>query len=143
MSIIDFIKDWVIPITSFIVSLISIGLAIWFSSTARSDAEQAKATLNKVDAAIEGWQKQIISSTVSILDSNPQVIGARATLAKIESAKSLTQGMQDAMHEIVRNPHGGAVGHTQQENLKLISEQLTKLLDSMSTEDNSRNRDDH
>ena len=110
-------------------------LATWYGASAKSDANRAQSTLDQVDAAMRGWQQQIMQSTVGILDSMPQVIKGKAALAKVESAKMLADGIQKAIHDIVGNPHPSATGHTQQENLKTLGEQLNTLLASMTTED--------
>lgn len=127
----DILKDWVIPLGSIVISLVSLGLAIWFASSAKSDAQKAQFVLDNVDKAIDGWQKQIMESTAGILDSMPQVIEGKASLAKIEAAKSLTDGIQAAIHEIATNPQPGASGHTQEEALKTLTAQLNHLLESM------------
>lgn len=131
MTIAELFGTWIIPIVSIVVSFISVGLAIWFASSAKSDAQKAQTTLDNVNNAIEGWQKQIMSSTVGILDSMPQVVEGKAALAKVEAAKALTQGIQDAIHEIARNPQPGAAGHTQEQNLRALTEQLNNLLATM------------
>ncbi|WP_434355434.1 hypothetical protein NF212_10715 [Parasalinivibrio latis] len=127
----DLLKDWIIPVASIVLSFISMGLAIWFASSAKSDAQKAQNVLENVDKAIEGWQKQIMASTAGILDSMPQVIEGKAALAKVEAAKSLTDGIQAAIHEIATNPQPGAAGHTQEEALKTLTAQLNSLLESM------------
>ena len=136
MTIAELFGTWIIPIVSIVVSFLSVGLAIWFASSAKSDAQKAQITLDNVNAAIEGWQKQIMSSTVGILDSMPQVVEGKAALAKVEAAKALTQGIQDAIHEIARNPQGGATGHTQEQNLKALTQQLNNLLATMAATPN-------
>lgn len=132
MTVIEFLKDWFIPIFSVTISLMSLGLAIWFASSAKSDATKAQITLDQVHKAIEGWQAQIMSSTVEILDSTPQVVQGKTALAKMEAAKMLADGIKGAIHEIVKNPQGGATGHTQEQNLKILTEQLHTLLEGMS-----------
>jgi len=131
MTIVELFKDWLVPILSITLSFVSIGLAIWFSSSAKQDVQKAQSVLDNVNSAIEGWQKQIMASTVGILDSMPQVIEGKASLAKVEAAQSLTKGIQNAIHQIATNPQGGASGHTQQEVLITLTDQLNKLLDSM------------
>jgi hypothetical protein len=131
MTIVELFKDWLVPIFSIVLSLVSLGLALWFSSSAKNDAQKAQAVLDNVNTAIEGWQKQIMSSTVGILDSMPQVIEGKAALAKVEAAQSLTKGIQDAIHQIAINPQPGAAGHTQEEALKTLTTQLNALLASM------------
>lgn len=131
MTISEFFKDWFIPISSIVLSVISVGLAIWFASSAKKDADDAKATLSKVNNAIDGWQTQIMSSTIGILDSTPQVIEAKAALTKLEAAKTLTQGIQETIHKIANNPQPGAAGHTQEQNLKVLTQELHRLLTSM------------
>lgn len=139
MTIAELFKDWIIPIGSIVVSLVSVGIAIWFASSAKSDAAKAQNTLDSVDSAIEGWQKQIMASTVGILDSMPQVVEGKATLAKVEAAKALTQGIQDAIHEIARNPQPGAAGHTQEQNLRALTEHLNSLLSTMTSSGSKEN----
>ena len=72
MTIVELFKDWLVPILSIILSFVSVGLALWFASSAKNDAEKTQAVLDNVNTAIEGWQKQIMASTVGILDSMPQ-----------------------------------------------------------------------
>ncbi|HHY0482993.1 hypothetical protein [Vibrio parahaemolyticus] len=128
----EIVKDWIIPILSIVLSGGSILLAVWFSASAKKDSDNAQATLSQVNAAIQGWQKQIMESTVSILDSTPQVIEGKAALAKIEAAQALVESLKTSINEIAANPKPGAAGHTQQENLKIVTEQLNTLLSSMS-----------
>lgn len=61
----------------------------------------------------------------------PQVVQGKAHLAKVEAAKTLTNGIQDAIHEIAKNPRPGATGATQENNLEILTSQLNQLLDSM------------
>ena len=131
MTIVELFKDWLVPILSITLSFVSVGLALWFSSSAKHDAQKAQSVLDNVNSAIEGWQKQIMASTVGILDSMPQVIEGKAALAKVEAAQSLTKGIQEAIHQIATNPQGGASGHTQEEALKTLTNQLNSLLASM------------
>lgn len=112
---------------SIILPLLSLGLAIWFASSAHNNSKKAQATLDSVNSAIEGWHKQFVESTVGILDSTPQVIEGKIALAKVQSIESLTEGIKEAIHQIVNNPQGGASGSTQEQTLKT----LTRLLDSL------------
>jgi len=131
MTIVDLFKDWLVPVLSIVLSFVSVGLAIWFAASAKNDAQKAQTVLDNVNTAVEGWQKQIMASTVGILDSMPQVIEGKASLAKVEAAQSLTKGIQDAIHQIATNPQPGAAGHTQEEALKTLTNQLNSLLASM------------
>ena len=131
MTIVDLFKDWLVPVLSIVLSFVSVGLAIWFAASAKNDAQKAQTVLDNVNTAVEGWQKQIMASTVGILDSMPQVIEGKAALAKVEAAQSLTKGIQDAIHQIATNPQPGAAGHTQEEALKTLTNQLNSLLASM------------
>ena len=138
MTIVELFKDWLVPILSIVLSFVSVGLALWFSSSAKNDAQKAQAVLDNVNSAIEGWQKQIMASTVGILDSMPQVIEGKAALAKVEAAQSLTKGIQEAIHQIATNPQGGASGRTQEEALKTLTSQLNSLLTSMADTNRSK-----
>ncbi len=119
-----FLKDWVVP-------LVSLGLSIWFASSAKRDADRAQSVLTAINNAVEGWQRQIMSSTANILDSLPQVVEGKATLARVEAAQALTQGIQAAIHHMAANPMPGAAGHTQEQQLRILVAQLNELLSQM------------
>jgi hypothetical protein len=42
MTIVELFKDWLVPIFSIDLSLVSLGLALWFSSSAKNDAQKLK-----------------------------------------------------------------------------------------------------
>jgi hypothetical protein len=125
VDLVSFLKDWILPVLSFVLS-------IWFAASAKRDAERADSILKNINDAVDGWQRQIMSSTANILDSLPQVVQGKATLARVDAAKALTEGIQSAIHEIARNPQPGAAGHTQEQNLKTLVSQLNDLLTKMS-----------
>ena len=52
-------------------------------------------------------------------------------MAKIETAKDVTKSIQEAIHEIVKNPKGGAPGHTQEQTLQTLTSELKDLLDAI------------
>ena len=123
-QIITWLKDWIVP-------LFSLSLSLWFAATAKRDASRAEDILKKINDAVEGWQQKIMGSTVNILDSLPQVVEGRVTMARINAAQALTQGIQQAIHEISVNPQPGAAGHTQEQTLKVLVAQLNELLEKM------------
>jgi hypothetical protein len=104
MTIVELFKDWLVPILSITLSFVSVGLALWFSSSAKQDVQKAQSVLDNVNSAIESWQKQIMASTVGILDSMPQVVEGKGSLAKVEAAQSLTKGIQDASIKLLLIP---------------------------------------
>ena len=92
-------KDLLFNGISLLLSVLGVVLAIWFASSAKRDAERAQAILDQLDLAVKGWQEQIMSSTVGILDSLPQVVEGKATLARLQAIQQLTEGIQTAIHE--------------------------------------------
>lgn len=123
MNLGDLLKDWIVPIFSIALSFLSIGLAIWLASSAKKDAKQSQETLERVNSAIEGWQKQINGSTLAILDSMPQIIEAKAALAKLETAQSINE----TIRQVANNPQPGASGHTQTEVVNSLLVQLKEI----------------
>lgn len=119
---------------SVVVSILGVILAVWFSSSAKRDAERAQAVLDQVSSAIEGWQAQIMKSTVGILDSLPQVVEGKATLARLQAIEQLTAGIQAAIHDMAGNPQPGAAGHTQEQILQTLVKSVHELLDRMSND---------
>jgi hypothetical protein len=128
------LKDLVLSGVSLVLSVLGVVLAIWFASSAKRDAERAQGVLDQVGQAVKGWQDQVMASTVGILDSLPQVIEGKATLARLQAIQQLTEGIQGAIHEMAKNPQPGSYGHTQEQMLKTLVENLHKLLDRMSNE---------
>jgi len=84
METVLFLKDWVIPIASVLLS-------VWFAASAKKDAERAQQTLEQVDRAIQGWQSEIMASATNILNSMPQVVEGKKNLA---SANALELSLQ-------------------------------------------------
>ena len=62
------------------------------------------------------------------MDSNSQVVDAKARLAKIDAAKLLVETMRSSIEASASNPQPGAAGYTQVEVLKELGSQLTKIL---------------
>jgi hypothetical protein len=113
----SFLKDWVIPIGSVV-------LAIWFSASAKKDADRAERLLSQINEAIQGWQRQIMNSATNILDSLPQVIEGKTTLAKMQAAEMMIQTIK----EHAANPTGST--HTHEQTMLALSAQLSMLLES-------------
>jgi len=113
----DFIKDWVLPIFSVILS-------IWFASSAKKDAEKADELLEKITSAINTWQTKIIDSTINILDSLPQVVEGRNNAAKMKAIESLIKITEERIsNQDGLSPHGYA------ETLKALTGQMSSLLE--------------
>ena len=119
-----------------LIGIISVVISVWFAQSAKKDAEKAQNTLDNVNKAIDGWQEKIMSATASILDSQPQVIEGKVILTKIETANQLAEGIRSTINDIATNPQPGASGYTQQETLKILTTQLTDLLEGINYSDN-------
>ena len=72
------LKDWVVPFVS---------VSVWFAASAKKDADKAQQVLDNVGKAVDGWQQQIMASTANILDSLPQVVAGRVTIARTEAVQ--------------------------------------------------------
>jgi hypothetical protein len=70
-------------VASLVLSVLGVILVVWFSASAKRDAERAQAVLDQVGEAVKGWQAQVMGSTIGILDSLPQVVEGKATLARL------------------------------------------------------------
>jgi hypothetical protein len=124
MESLSFIKEWIIPFGSLF-------LAVWFASSAKKDAESAQDTLKQINGAVETWQTQIISSTVSIIDSTPQVVEGKIALAKAESAERIATSIQEMLSQL---SSGNTQGLSVSESVKMfeaLSAQLGTVLNSI------------
>lgn len=114
---ISILKDWIIPLGSVLLS-------VWFSASAKKDADRADRLLSQINEAIQGWQRQIMNSATNILDSLPQVIEGKTTLAKMQAAEMLIQ----IIKEQAANSTGSV--HDREQTMLALSAQLSMLLDS-------------
>ncbi len=119
LSIIQIFKDWVIPIGS-------VGITIWFASSAKKDADKAEKLLEQVNEAIQGWQSKIMNSATNIIDAVPQVIEGKTTLAKINAASSLLEAI--TLH--AQNP-SKLSPEEHDRTMVALSAQLSMLLNSL------------
>lgn len=117
-AIIQVLKDWIIPLGS-------VAISIWFAASAKKDADRADTLLVQINEAIQGWQSKIMGSATNILDSLPQVIEGKTTLAKMQAAES----MVEMIKQHAPNPNKlSAQEHDR--TMVALSAQLSMLLDS-------------
>jgi len=115
---IGFLKDWFFPISSMAVS-------IWFAASAKKDADRSELLLVQINQAVQGWQSKIMESATNILDSSPQVIEAKVTLAKMNA----TQSILEVISNFSDNPNKLSTEEHERTMLAL-SAHLSMLLDS-------------
>jgi hypothetical protein len=87
-AMLSLLKDWGVP-------LFALALSIWFAASAKKDADRAQRVLEQIDAAVKGWQSQIMTSATNILDSLPQVIQGKINLAKMKAVESQVTAIRD------------------------------------------------
>ena len=117
-SLIDILKDWIIPLGSVMLS-------VWFAASAKKDAEKADQLLAQITAAIQGWQSQIMNSASNILDSLPQVVEGRKNTAKLQAIELLLKIMQE------RSSSGeGLSTHSYEQTMNALTRLMSLLLES-------------
>jgi hypothetical protein len=119
LSLITFLKDWVIPLGS-------VFLSIWFAASAKKDAEKADQLLAQITAAIQGWQSQIMNSATNILDSLPQVIEGRNNAARMQAIESLLKVMQERSSN-----QEGLSAHSYEQTMNALTNQISLLLENV------------
>ncbi len=124
MEDLNFIKNWIIPLGSLL-------LAIWFASSAKKDADRAQNVLSQINEAVESWQKQIMSSTISIIDSTPQVVNGKIALAKAESTERIATSMQEILHDLSSGHTKGLSVHESVKMFEALSGQLGVVLNTI------------
>lgn len=124
MDELNFLKDWIIP-------FVSVSLAIWFASSAKKDADRAQETLDKLNTAVDTWQQQIMQSTISILDSLPQVVEGKTSLAKAEAADRIASSIDETLKELSSGDTHGLSVHEKVKMFEALSNQLGTVLGSI------------
>lgn len=78
MEVTSFLKDWIIPIVSILLS-------VWFAASAKRDADRAQQVLDRLKDAIEGWETQIMNAATDLLNNNPQIVEGKRVLADAQA----------------------------------------------------------
>lgn len=115
-TLLAILKDWLIPLGSVILS-------VWFAASAKKDAERADLLLAQIRDSVEGSQRKMIESATGILDSLPQVIEGKTSLAKMQAANAVIE----TIRENISNPHRAPAAEHEKQMLAL-SAQLSMLL---------------
>lgn len=124
MDSLEILKDWIIPMGS-------VFLAIWFSASAKKDADRAQENLELLRKASESWQSQIIQSTISIIESTPQVVESKIALARSQSAEHIASTIQEILKDLSSGKTQGLSVHESVEMFKALSAQLSKALENV------------
>ena len=115
-SLLAFLKDWLIPLGSVVIS-------VWFAASAKKDADRADRLLAQIKESVEGSQRKMIESATGILDSTPQVIEGKASLAKLQAANAVLETIRANISNPGRVP---AAEHEQQ--MLALSAHLSMLI---------------
>jgi len=116
-------------ITQLIIPFGSIGISIWFASSAKKDSEKAQETLIQINESMNSWVERIMSTSNEILEANPLIIDKKVKLEKIETIKSLVESLNKSIETTMNKPQGGAPGHTQEQLIKELMKSLNVMID--------------
>ncbi len=109
MELVTILKDWVIPVSSILIS-------VWFAASAKKDADKANELQKQVSEAIKGWQAEINRAVFEQLSTSPQIIEGKQKLAQIEMREKATA----VLLEVLKNSDGSPYENT--ERLRTIGE---------------------
>jgi len=84
MEIVTFLRDWVIPIASVL-------LTVWFAASAKKDAESAQRVLSQINEAIQGWQSDLMKAATDLLNTMPQIVDGKVRLAEAQTRASTSE----------------------------------------------------
>jgi len=119
LSIISFLKDWIIPAGAVIIS-------VWFASSAKNNSIQAQSILLQIKDAVEGSQRKMIESATGILDSLPQVMTGKSILTLTHSIEHTLE----TIRENISNPRS-LPEKEHDRNILALSAHLTMLLEQL------------
>jgi uncharacterized membrane-anchored protein YhcB (DUF1043 family) len=123
----DVLKDWIIPIAGLILAVASIGIAIAYSNAAKADADRAQRVLDSVNEAVATWQREIVQSTISILNSTPQVIQGKMAEERAKAAHQILASLSGLISGL-SNANPNAYSPERLETIKSTFENLRSLL---------------
>jgi hypothetical protein len=98
MELVTFLKDWVIPVLSILIS-------VWFAASAKKDGDRANELQKQVSEAIKGWQAEINKAVIEQLNTSPQIIEGKQKLAQIEMQEKATAVLLEALKNSDGSPY--------------------------------------
>ncbi len=125
----DLIKDWILPLSGFVLAIVSIVISRDYAGAARADAEGAQRVLDQINTATATWQREIITATVQILNSTPQVVEGRLAEERTKAAQkmldnlaTLVAGLSNTNPNAYSTQRMDAINHTLDKIKSLLME---------------------
>ena len=105
---------------SLVVGLVSLAASVVFFALANKAERRTRDVLDRINAAIQGWQASIMSSVTELLESRVEIVGKRAYLEEAKAKHEFLAGMSERIKYIIENAASGDGAHAQSRNLELL-----------------------
>ena len=112
----------IIALISFVVGLVSFGASIVFFVVGARTERRNQEILDRINAAIQSWQAEIMASSIELLNSRVEIVGKKVALEDAKAKHAFLEQVSERIKYIIEHPASGDLGPGQSHNLKLLFE---------------------
>lgn len=105
---------------SLVVGLVSFAASIVFFVVGTRTEQRNQEILEKINAAIQSWQGQIMNSSIELLESRVEIVGKRVALEEAKAKHAFIGELSERVKYIIENPAPEGLSPAQAHQLDLL-----------------------
>jgi hypothetical protein len=114
------LDDHILSVVSLVVGLVSLGASVVFFALGARAERRNREILAKIDAAIQNWQGQIMASTIELLNSRVEIVGAKSHLEDAKTKHQFIHDLSERIKYVIEHPASGEEAKAQSSNLQIL-----------------------
>lgn len=114
------LDDHLIGIISLAIGLVSFAASVVFFFAGWRTERRDQALLDKINAAIQSWQSEIMASSIELLNSRVEIVGKKVALEDAKSKHDFLAQIAERIKYIVEHPATGNDAPAQSHRLQVL-----------------------
>jgi uncharacterized protein (DUF3084 family) len=114
------LDDHLLSIVSLVVGLVSLAASVAFFALGTRAERRNVDILEKINAAIQNWQGQIMASSIELLNSRVEIVGAKSHLEEAKTKHQFIHDLSERIKYIIEHPQSGEEAKAQSYNLQIL-----------------------
>lgn len=114
------LNDHFLSVVSLVVGLVSLAASVAFFALGARTERRNRDILEKINAAIQNWQGQIMASSIELLNSRVEIVGAKSHLEEAKTKHQFILDLSERVKYIVEHPASGEEAKAQSHNLQIL-----------------------
>jgi hypothetical protein len=103
----------ILGLTSLVIGIVSFVASIVFFILGSRAERSNSAILEKINEAIQSWQKEMMSSNIELLNSRVEIVGKNVALEESKTKSAFIAALSDRVKHIVENQAPDGLGPAQ------------------------------